>query len=68
MLQTQQLPRILFFGMQGRFSYAPLHALLETGINVCAVVIPAEQGFEEELPRNSETRATAIISFYSYQY
>ena len=36
--------------MQGKFSYAPLHALLEAGIQVCAVVIPAEQVFEVELP------------------
>ncbi len=43
-------PRVLFLGMQGRFSYAPLLALLEAGIQVCAVVIPAEQGFEVELP------------------
>src|SRR6266576_1375070 len=50
MLQTQRLPRVLFFGMQGRFSYAPLHALLEAGIQVCAVVVPAEQGFQGEQP------------------
>ena len=50
MLQTQHLPRVLFFGMQGSFSYAPLHALLEAGIQVCAVVVPAEQGFQGEQP------------------
>ena len=50
MLQTQRLPRVLFFGMQGKFSYAPLHALLEAGIQVCAVVVPAEQGFQGEQP------------------
>jgi methionyl-tRNA formyltransferase len=43
-------PRVMFLGMQGRFSYAPLLALLEAGIQVCAVVIPAEQGFEVDLP------------------
>ena len=43
-------PRVLFLGMQGRFSYAPLLALLEAGIEVCAIVIPAEQSFEVELP------------------
>ena len=36
--------------MQGKFSYAPLHALLEAGIQVCAVIIPIEQDFEVELP------------------
>jgi methionyl-tRNA formyltransferase len=44
------LPRVLFFGMQGGFSYAPLRTLLEAGIQVCAVVIPAEQGLEVALP------------------
>jgi methionyl-tRNA formyltransferase len=46
--QSSTLPRVLFFSMQGRFSYAPLHALLEAGIQVCAVIIPAEQGFQIE--------------------
>jgi len=48
--QTAHPPRVLFLGMQGRFSYAPLRALIEDGIQVCAVVIPAEQSFEVELP------------------
>jgi len=48
--QSAYLPRVLFFGMQGKFSYAPFHALLEAGIQVCAVVIPTEQVFETELP------------------
>src|SRR6266480_6608099 len=43
-------PCVLFLGMQGSFSYAPLLALLEAGIQVCAVVIPAEQGLEVEVP------------------
>jgi methionyl-tRNA formyltransferase len=50
MIQTQHLPRVLFLGMQGGFSYAPLSALLGAGIEVCAAIIPAEQSFEEELP------------------
>jgi methionyl-tRNA formyltransferase len=50
MTKIAHLPRVLFLGMQGRFSYAPLHALLEAGIQVCAVVIPAEQGLQVELP------------------
>ena len=57
-------PRVLFLGMQGRFSYAPLLALLEAGIQVSAVVIPAEQSFDEEQPAISEARATSIISFH----
>jgi methionyl-tRNA formyltransferase len=50
MEQTAHPPRVLFLGMQGRFSYAPLRTLLEAGIQVRAVVIPAEQSFEVELP------------------
>src|SRR5947209_5021075 len=34
-------PRVLFFGMQGNFSLPSLHALLESNIEVCAVVTPA---------------------------
>jgi methionyl-tRNA formyltransferase len=49
MNQTTHLPRVLFLGMQGRFSYAPLQALLEAGIEVCAVVIPAEQDYHLEM-------------------
>jgi methionyl-tRNA formyltransferase len=49
-VQTAHSPRILFLGMQGRFSYPPLLALLEAGIQVCAVVIPAEQSFGANLP------------------
>ncbi|MEO8970015.1 MAG: methionyl-tRNA formyltransferase [Ktedonobacteraceae bacterium] len=38
---SERPPRVLFFGMQGNFSLPPLKALLEKGIEVCAVVIPA---------------------------
>jgi len=34
-------PRVLFFGMHGNFSLPSLHALLESDIEVCAVVVPA---------------------------
>jgi methionyl-tRNA formyltransferase len=43
-------PRVLFLGMQGNFSHPPLRALLEAGIQVCAVVIPAELSLTEALP------------------
>src|SRR5947209_19648514 len=33
-------PRVLFLGMPGNFSWPPLRALLEGGIDVCAVVLP----------------------------
>ena len=48
--QTARLPNVLFLGMQGRFSYPSLRALLGAGIQVCAVVIPAEQSFGANLP------------------
>src|SRR5438445_6783913 len=32
--------RVLFFGMEGLFSRAPLAALLEADFEVCAVVVP----------------------------
>ena len=53
-------PRVLFFGMQGKFSYPPLHALLEAGIRVCAVIIPSEQVFEVELPAIQKLEQTSI--------
>lgn len=37
----RRVPRVLFFGMQCNFSFLALQALLENGIEVCAVVIPA---------------------------
>jgi len=36
--------------MQGNFSHPPLHALLEAGIEVCAVVVPAAQSPMQDLP------------------
>jgi methionyl-tRNA formyltransferase len=36
-----QSPRVIFFGMQGKFSASILMKLLERGIDVCAVVMPA---------------------------
>ncbi len=44
--RTAHAPRILFFGMQGKFSYQPLLALLERGVEVCAIVIPAEKALQ----------------------
>ena len=35
-------PRVIFFGMRGSFSHPPLLALLENGIDVLAVVLPAQ--------------------------
>jgi methionyl-tRNA formyltransferase len=40
-LLGRRAPRALFFGMDGSFSTPSLAALLESGIEVCAVVLPA---------------------------
>ena len=40
-LSATQVPRVLFFGMQGNFSTPSLVALLESGIDVSAVIVPA---------------------------
>ncbi len=49
-VQTARPPRVLFLGMQGNFSYPPLLALLDAGIEVCAVVIPAAPGPMQDQP------------------
>ncbi len=49
-VQTARPPRVLFLGMQGNFSYPPLRALLDAGIEVCAVVIPAAPGPMQDQP------------------
>jgi methionyl-tRNA formyltransferase len=48
--QSARLPRVLFFGMQGKFSYPSLRALLDAGIQVCAVIISADQSYGVSLP------------------
>lgn len=40
-MSSEHHPRILFFGMQSNFSIPALTALLESGVEVCAVVLPA---------------------------
>jgi methionyl-tRNA formyltransferase len=39
--RVMQAPRVLFFGMQGNFSSPSLMALLESGVDVCAICLPA---------------------------
>lgn len=41
MLSSKRYPRVLFFGMSGTFSLPSLTSLLESSIEVCAVVLPA---------------------------
>src|SRR5689334_6661908 len=49
-ISSARPPRVLFFGMQGNFSHPPLRALLENGIEVRAVIIPARQSPGLEFP------------------
>jgi methionyl-tRNA formyltransferase len=50
LVASSNKPRVLFFGMLGTFSYPPLVALLESGVEVCAVVVPSNQSSEVNLP------------------
>jgi methionyl-tRNA formyltransferase len=59
---ASQHPRVIFFGMQGSFSYPPLLALLEHNIEVRAIVIPAQrvepnQPAIQRLDQKSRSRA-----------
>lgn len=36
-------PRVIFLGMRSRFSYPSLRALLASGMEVCAVILPAAE-------------------------
>lgn len=49
-LSKQRPPRVLFLGMQSDFSPPSLRALLDNGIEVCAVVVPASQLSGLDLP------------------
>jgi methionyl-tRNA formyltransferase len=40
-MSSKHRPRVLFFGMQSNFSIPALAALLESGVEVCAVILPA---------------------------
>src|SRR6266566_1400612 len=61
---AQHRPRVLFLGMQGDFSPPSLRALLDNGIEVCAVVVPASQQSGLDLPaivRREQPRTTRPI-------
>lgn len=49
--------RIVFFGMNGLFSMAPLEQLIRAGVEVVAVVVPVTWPTTEPLPRRLEPRA-----------
>jgi methionyl-tRNA formyltransferase len=43
-------PRVLFLGMQGNFSLPSLQSLIESGIEVCAIVMPAPHDARKDRP------------------
>ena len=56
-------PRVLYFGMYGQLSYAPLAALIGAGVDVCAVVVPPSHGnawAATDLPNPGILAAAAI--------
>src|SRR5579875_1093274 len=57
-------PRVLFFGMTGNFSAPPLFALLEHGIEVSAVIIPALRSGPGQPPiqhREQKNKARSML-------
>ena len=46
----ERSPRVLFLGMQGNFSLPSLQALLDSGVEVCAIVMPASQDARKDRP------------------
>src|SRR5690348_13752357 len=57
-------PRVLFFGMQCRFSYPSLATLLKQEIEICAVVMPATPlpGQHQPVIQRRETTPTGTTS------
>ncbi len=43
-------PRVLFLGMQGNFSLPSLQSLIESGVEVCAIVMPAPSDARKDRP------------------
>src|SRR5437763_988326 len=61
---SERRPHVLFFGMQSNFSIPALTALLESGVEVCAVVLPASSvpGLEPPaIRRREQSRASRTV-------
>ncbi len=43
-------PRVMFFGMQGSFSLPSLRALLNSGVEVCAIILPGARDLDTDQP------------------
>ncbi len=48
------MPRLIFFGMDGILSIAPLQSLIAAGVEIGAVVVPVTWPTSESLPRQAE--------------
>ena len=46
----ERSPRVLFLGMQGNFSLLSLQSLIESGVEVCAVIMPAPSDARKDRP------------------
>ena len=55
-------PRVLFLGMPGNFSWPSLRALLDGGVDVCAVVLPVsprpDRPYHPPITRREQLRST----------
>ncbi len=56
--------RVVFFGMTGRFSVAPLEKLLLAGVDVCAVVVPATQSGDGSPPHRVEPPLPSVSDLH----
>ncbi|MGB8347932.1 MAG: methionyl-tRNA formyltransferase [Ktedonobacteraceae bacterium] len=54
--RLKRSPRVLFFGVEGSFSWPSLHALDEGGIDVCAIVKPAPRAARKRVDLPAITR------------
>jgi methionyl-tRNA formyltransferase len=55
---SERSPRVLFLGMECDFSSPPLRALLESGIEVCAVIVPTSR--DAGATGRPQLRATSV--------
>lgn len=60
-ISLQRPPRILFFGMEGIFSFPSLVALLESGAEICAVVVPTPSGPDRLSPPVRQKEAPRVL-------
>src|SRR5690348_14835886 len=60
-LSSLQRPlRVLFLGMEGMFSFPSLAALLASGVEICAVIVPASPGPDRLPPPIQQKEAPRV--------